>query len=129
MSMDHWVFVFHRWRDLREQPVGGWYAFRDILDSVRPHLVETTPGTAFETFPRAVPGYNVHMVRFRWSPEDGPPPSHAWTEAGIPWLLLGTRTPRQAPVTLARSRVDAALDAEFRYWLRNHLHVLHEPLE
>lgn len=129
MPMDHWIFVFHRWRDLREQPSDGWHAFRGILDSIRDHIVETTPGTAFETFPRAVPRYNVHMVRFRWPLDEGPPPSRAWAEAGVPWLLLGMRARHEAPATLAHSHVDTALDAEFRYWLRSHLHVLHEPLE
>ncbi len=129
MPMDYWIFVFNCLRDLREQPLRSWDAFREILDPIRDSIVEITPGISFETFPRAVPGYNVHMVRFRRVPDEGPEPPKAWAETGLPWLLLGARPRHEAPATLAHSQVDVALGAEFRYWLRSNLHVLHEPLE
>ena len=129
MAMDYWIFVFHRWRDIHEAPLSGWHGFRGILDSIHDHIVETTPGIAFETFPRAVPGYNVHMARFTRLPGGEAELPASWAQAGLPWIVLSARTRQEAPATLAHSGFDAALDAEFRYWLRSHLHVLHEPLE
>lgn len=127
--MDYWVFIFASERNIELAPLKTWRELLKFSDVVKGKVVEMPPNLPMEAFPRAIPGFNTMMIRFRCEdPSDKP--WTAWTSALLPWLLLSSNDGAGSALNeFAHHAANDEILAGFRVWLVENRNLLFEPMD